>query len=171
MKKLNFYEELFKLKNILRRGWIKREVNGRIESDAEHSMSMILMALAFMSKNDLNLDQYKVVKMIAFHELCEIDAGDVIPSDNIDTKTKYQNEHKCIMRLAKDYNMPEIEKLWVEFEENKTPEAQFVKKLDKYDSVLQAQEYEKNHFTDNQIYEEFRNCYKQISDEFSSLNF
>lgn len=93
--KKNFYEEIFALKNVIRRGWVLRNVEGRLESDAEHTMSMILLALELMHKNTLHIDELKVLKMVAFHELCEIDAGDVTPVDNVDKKIKYENEKRA----------------------------------------------------------------------------
>lgn len=37
--------------------------------------------------------------------------------------------------------MPEILTLWQEFEEGKTPEAQFVKEMDKLDAIMQSKIY------------------------------
>lgn len=171
MENNNFYDEIFKMKNILRRGWVNRGVKGKIESDAEHTMSMIWMALVFMSKNNLQLDQLKVVKMIAFHDLGEVDVGDIVPDDKIDPKTKHNKEQDCIKRLAKEYGLDEIERLWIEFEENKTPEAQFVKKLDKFDAILQSKAYYEQGLTSEKTFEEFFENHKEIADELSLLNF
>ena len=102
------FDEVFKMKNLLRRGWIIREIPNRTESDAEHCYSMIMLALEMMSKNDLKLDQLKVIKMIAYHELGEIDAGDFTPVDKIDRKVKYQKEFECVKRISEQYEMPEI---------------------------------------------------------------
>ena len=56
-----------------------------------------------------------------------------IPGLNyITKKEKYEKEYACVKRIAEQYEMPEILELWKEFEENITPEAQFVKKLDKF---------------------------------------
>lgn len=135
------FDEVFKLKNLLRRGWIIREIPNRIESDAEHCYSMSMLALEIMAKNALKLDQLKVLKMIAYHELGEIDAGDSTIVDHIPKDVKYHNELNGVKRIAEQYEMPEILDLWLEFEECKTPEAQFVKKLDKFDCVLQSKVY------------------------------
>jgi len=86
------FDEVFKMKNLLRRGWILREIPNRTESDAEHCYSMIMLALEIMTKNDLKLDQLKVLKMISYHELGEIDTGDFTPVDKIDKKEKYERE-------------------------------------------------------------------------------
>ena len=132
------FDEVFKLKNLLRRGWILREIPNRTESDAEHCYSMIMLALEMMSKNDLKLDQLKVLKMIAYHELGEIDAGDFTPVDQITKEEKYKKEYDCVKRISQEYEMPEILDIWLEFEECKTAEAKFVKRLDKFDAVLQS---------------------------------
>ena len=41
--------------------------------------------------------------------------------DKITMEEKYLGELKCIQRLSRQYNMPEILTLWQEFEEGKTP--------------------------------------------------
>lgn len=151
------YEEIFKLKSLLRKGWIIREAcdkNGRYESDAEHCFSMAILALEIMHKENLNLDEAKVLKMILYHELCEIDVGDYTPFDNITKKEKYNQELIATTRIAQKCDMPEILELWLEFEENKTPEAQFVKKLDKLDAVMQSKIYS-NIKGDNSTFEQF----------------
>ena len=61
--------------------------------------------------------------------------------DKITMEEKYLGELKCIQRLSKQYNMPEILTLWQEFEEGKTPEAQFVKEMDKLDAIMQSKIY------------------------------
>ena len=82
------YAEIFKLKNVIRNGWKIRDVQGRLESDAEHTFSMIMLSLEIIEKNKLDLDQLKVIKMIAYHELGEIDVGDITPFDNIPKQQK-----------------------------------------------------------------------------------
>ena len=137
----DFYSEIFKIKNIVRSGWKQRKISGRLESDAEHTCSMLLLALDIMAKNDLGLDELKVLKLIAYHELCEIDAGDFTPRDNISKQEKFDKEYACIQRLAKEYDLPEVEQIWLEFEKGESKEAQFAKYIDKYDAVLQSKIY------------------------------
>lgn len=149
-----FYKEISKLKELERRGWKRCNVEGRIESDAEHTFSMIMLALDIMNHNKTDLDELKVLKLIAYHELCEIDAGDVTPYDNIPPKEKYIKEYECIKRLSKKYDMPEIESYWLEYKELKTPEAKFVKALDKLDAIKQAEIYSLSQNRPD-IYQEF----------------
>ena len=113
-----------------------------------------MIALDIMNHNKTNLDELKVLKLIAYHELCEIDAGDVTPYDNISPEEKYEKEYECIKRLSKEYDMPEIKSYWLEYKELKTPESKFVKALDKIDAVEQSKIYS---LTQNRpdIYQEF----------------
>lgn len=159
----NFYSEIYKLKTLKRKGWIVREVcdNNRIESDAEHTFSMIMLALEIIHKENLQLNTEKVLKMIAYHELCEIDYGDHTPLDNITKQEKFENEYACIKRLSQNYNLPEIEQLWLEFEQNQTPEAKFVKTIDKLDAVMQSKIYSEK-CNKPQLFEEFFNNGKHI---------
>lgn len=162
------FDEVFKLKNLLRRGWILREIPNRTESDAEHCYSMTMLALEIMSKNDLKLDQLKVLKMIAYHELGEIDAGDSTIVDNVPKEVKYQKEYAGVKRIAEEYEMPEILELWLEFEENKTAEAQFVKKLDKFDCVLQSKIYSEK-YDKPELFEEFKSNSKEYYSDMKKL--
>ena len=155
---LKLYNEICKLKTLLRKGWIVRQVsdNGRIESDAEHTFSMLYLALEIIHKENLQLNTEKVLKMIIYHELGEIDFGDSTPLDNISKEDKFNNELKCIERLCELSQMQEIKNLWLEFEENKTEEAQFVKMIDKLDAVMQSKIYA--HLNNKpQLFEEFYN--------------
>lgn len=162
------FDEIFKMKNLLRRGWTLRNIPNRTESDAEHCFSMIVLALEIMAKNDLKLDQLKVVKMIAYHEIGEIDAGDFTPVDNITKKEKYEKEYACVKRISEQYEMPEILELWKEFEENVTPEAQFVKKLDKFDCVLQSKVYSEI-YDKPELFEEFKTNGRVYYDDMKKL--
>lgn len=164
----SFYNEIAKLKKIIRKGWIYRKVPDRLESDAEHTFSMLMLGLEIMSKNDLKLDELKVLKMIAYHELCEIDAGDVTPMDKVPASVKFDREYACIQRLAKEYEMPEIEDIWLEFEKGQTREARFVKKLDKYDAMCQSEIYAKE-FDKQDLFEEFRDSLPDVYEEFTDL--
>ena len=157
---MNFYNEICKLKQVLRRGWIIKNVPGRIESDAEHCFSMQMLALEIMAKNKLKLDELKVLKMIAYHELGEIEIGDITIHDNITIEEKYKMELAAIEKFSKQAKMPEILELWLEFEENKTPEAQFVKLIDRYDAVLYSKLYNDD-YNFPAAFDEFKLNYKE----------
>lgn len=165
------YYEIYKLKNLLRKGWLIRHAGnietGRVESDAEHTFSMCILAMEIMTKSDKykNLDQLKVYKMILVHELCEIDPGDHTPYEKISKQEKYNMEFACVKRISRECDMPELLELWQEFEENKSPEAMFVKKIDKLDAIMRAKIYseERKNYT---WFNDFKDYSKSISEEF-----
>jgi len=162
------FDEVFKLKNLLRRGWILRDIPNRTESDAEHCYSMIMLALEILNKNDLQLDQLKVLKMIAYHELGEIDAGDTTIVDNVPKDVKYQKEYAGVKRISEEYEMPEILEIWLEFEAGVTPEAKFVKRLDKFDCVLQSKVYS-DMYDRPEVFEEFKTNSKEYYSDMKKL--
>lgn len=159
------YEEIFKLKTLKRKGWVIRNITdketGRVESDAEHVFTMAMLAIEIMQREKLQLDELKVIKMVLYHELCEIDAGDHTPYDDITLEDKYAKELAGVERLAREYDMPEILSIWKEFEENKTPEAKFVKKIDKLEAIMQSQIYSKQ-IGDDKLFNEFFETSKEV---------
>lgn len=161
------YDEIFKLKLQLRKGWLVRNVccENRVESDAEHCYSMTMLALEIMSKEKLNLNQEKVLKMIAYHEIGEIDFGDHTPLDGISKEEKYNAELKCVERISNECDIPEMLEMWKEFEENSTPEARFVKKIDKLDCILQCKIYG-DACNNEEICKEFESSHKDLIEEF-----
>ena len=166
---MTFYEEISKLKAVKRRGWLMHKIPEEdVETDAEHTFSMLLLAIELMEKNDLKLDKLKVLKMVAFHELCEIDAGDTVPADKIAPEEKYNREHASIKRLAKTYNMPEIETLWKEYENQTSPEGKFVEMLDRVDAILQAEKYSKR-YNNPEIEMDFKTHAKAMYDQYKKL--
>ena len=155
-----FYEEIYKLKKLVRTGWIET-VHGtnRLESDAEHCFSCCMLALKIMSEKKLNLNQEKVLKMLMFHELGEIDVGDIPANSGFPAQKKYEKEKRGVKRISKKFNMPEMLELWEEFESFETPESRFCKMIDKLDTIMQANEYSSE--TQNfEIFEEFYNTSK-----------
>ena len=139
-----YFEEINKLNNIIRTGWIKRNVPlNRLESVSEHIFTMSLLALATIDKYNLQLNNEKVLKMILIHELGEIDVGDIALPTKEEAKKKYEGELKCVNRICSVLKEEWMIDLWLEFEEKKSPEAIFVYKMDKLQAVMQAKYYSK----------------------------
>lgn len=167
------YKEIYKLKNLERTGWLMRnahdKASGRVESDAEHTFSMTILALEIMNKEKLNLNQEKVLKMIAYHELGEIDVGDFTPYDNITKQEKYELEKQCIARLAEENDMPEILDLWIEYEAKQTAEAKFVDDIDRLDAVLQAKIYSAEADDNDKIFMEFYTRAQKVAEKYKKF--
>ncbi len=137
LKKLNY---LYKLKEVYRHSTLK----GRTESSAEHSWSVMMLAEYFLIKKGFvekyNIDKLKVFRLLLYHDLIEIEAGDT-PLYGPDREKKDKKETLILPRLLEE--MPEaIAKeqilLFQEFGELKTVEAKFAKAIDKLDPLVHA---------------------------------
>jgi 5'-deoxynucleotidase YfbR-like HD superfamily hydrolase len=124
-------KEILGLKNVLRAGWVKAGITSP-ESVAAHSWGMSMLALKLAPK-ELNLA--RVLSLCIVHDIPEVRVGDLTPHD--DTSTKAQDELKAKTEMA-----PEWVGLFEEYEQGQTPEAKFVKQLDKLDMALQAEIYQ-----------------------------
>ena len=148
-KVLKYYILCNRLKNIVRTGWkdwnVKRD---RIESVAEHIFGVQMLAIAMQSEYQYNIDLEKVIFMLAIHELEEIIIGD-LTLFQISKEEKEVLGHNAIKKvlnslLAKE----EIEKLIVEFDARKTPEAKFAYQCDKLECDTQCKLYDEEKCVD-----------------------
>jgi len=135
---MNFILEIDKLKHVLRQTYTTTKI--RHENSSEHSWHIALMAIILQehSKHS-SINILKVVKMLLIHDIVEIDAGDTFLYDIQAQKTKPENEAKAAKRifnlLPKD-QAKNLQNLWKEFEENKTPTAQFANALDRLQPII-----------------------------------
>lgn len=166
----NLYNEIFKLKQELRKGWIEEGQRcifekDRVESDAEHIFSCSILALEIMEKESLNLDKLKVLKMILYHELGEIDYGDHTPKEYISKEEKHHKEKACLERISKKCKNPEILEIWLEFEERITPESIFAYEMDKLDTIIQSKIYAQKSNTP-EVFKKFYNYSREIAEKY-----
>lgn len=147
MTLMDFFHEVGKLKKIKRTGWVREGVP-HPESVAEHNFRVAIMAM-ILAKGNMNVE--KITKMALFHEIGEAVIGDLvwsragITNANV-KKEKDEKERAAVRRLCEHFGDKEdVYELWEEFEEGKTPEAKFVKDVDKLEMALQAFEYETEH--------------------------
>ena len=123
--------EILGLKDVLRSGWVRSEVNNP-ESVAAHSWGMAILALKL---TPTELDLVKVISLCLVHDIPEVRVGDLTPHD--DCSNKAEDELKAMKELA-----PQWLSLFEEYELGESEEAKFVKQLDKLDMGLQAMIYE-----------------------------
>lgn len=135
--------QIFKLKNLFRQGWLKRDVSeAHGESVADHTFGTAMTAWLLANHLGLNLNMEKVLKMALVHEIGEIYAGDITPVDGISLTEKYDLELMSIEKVFESYpDSHEFVNLWKEFEEAQTAEAIFLKQIDKFEMGLQAAIY------------------------------
>ncbi len=137
------------LKTTPRTGWVRRGVHG-VESVADHSWRVALMALVG-AEGVPGLDANRAVQIALVHDLAESIVGDIAPGDGVPAEEKHRREASAMERLEGILGGgtgARVRALWDEYEAGKSPEARFVKDLDKLEMILQAKEYEEEQGTD-----------------------
>ncbi|XP_024402120.1 5'-deoxynucleotidase hdd1 [Physcomitrium patens] len=166
---IQFLTLIQRLKTTKRTGWVNHGVKDS-ESIADHMYRMAVMAIISGDLPGVNKD--RCVKMAVVHDIAEAIVGDITPNDNVPKEEKNRLESAAIdemcqlleggmggeenldlvkLELCHEENKygniaryaDEVRELWQEYENNSTPEAKFVKDLDKLEMILQAVEYEK----------------------------
>ncbi len=144
------YFELNHLKHLYRQGWLRKGVPPvRCESVAEHVFGMAMLAWWTAGSFFPQLDCNRVIRMVLAHELGEIYVGDLTPADQVSAEEKYQLEREGLRKVVD--KLPGGEDflvLWEEFEAGQTPEARFVRQIDRLEMAFQAAVYEKQGFGD-----------------------
>lgn len=133
---LRFMREAERLKNVLRSAHTS---TGRHESTAEHTWRLALLALVLADEKP-ELDQQRVLAMCLVHDLGEAYEGDIPAVEQSDPAVKAAAELSAMERLAPqlpDAAAGRIRALWEEYEACATPEARWVKALDKAETILQ----------------------------------
>ena len=135
MENINKLRKFYQLKNVER----ANTVSGRRESSAEHSWSCLILADYFLSSMKERLNRLKVYELLMYHDVVEIEAGDVCISKEKERKGKKEREKQAAHVLKE--HMPAVLKhkfidLFEEFEEGKTREAKFAKAIDALDDNL-----------------------------------
>jgi putative hydrolase of HD superfamily len=148
------------LKRVPRTGWVLRKVPERIESVAEHSFRAAVLGL-FLQDDTLNV--HTVVSMALLHDLAESIAGDIAPNQGVNDDDKHKMEtdamNSIMSQLAEPQKYARVMELWEEYEARETKEGKAVKDLDRFEMILQANEYEeRNPGTDlSEFYDSVRN--------------
>lgn len=142
---LKLYYQFTHLKNIYRQGWLTSllgmEYENKVESVADHSWAVTILAMSIIEKYKLDLDIQKCMKLALIHELGEIYAGDFIP-DQISKEEKHKLEEKAVDNLLNKIEFDnDFKELWLEYENVKSKEADFIKQVDKLECILQSGSY------------------------------
>jgi putative hydrolase of HD superfamily len=141
---IDFYTMCVRLKDVVRSGWkiwdVQRE---RLESVAEHIWGVQVLAIAMWSQYGYSVDIYKVIMMLAVHELEEVVIGDLTQWD-ISSDDKTTKGHSAIHSLLKDLLQgDQIEELVLEFDARETAEAKFAYHCDKLECDIQSTLYDR----------------------------
>lgn len=136
-KQLAFIREIDKEKMIKRQSYIT-DCETR-ENDADHAWHMAIMTVLLSEYSNEDIDVLKTVTMLLIHDLVEVYAGDTYAYDEEGKKTQAERE---ALAAEKIYSLlPEdqggyLKSLWLEFEEQKTPEAKFARAMDCFQPLI-----------------------------------
>ena len=133
-----------KLKEKIRTGWKEIEISSeRLESVAEHVYGCLMLAIAMDSEYELDLDMYKIIKMLALHELEETIMKDYTIRDNISKEEKIRLGRECVLKVTEGMiKQGEIIDLLEEFNNHSTKESIFCYHIDKIECDFQAKIYD-----------------------------
>ncbi|PIN74967.1 hypothetical protein COV17_04430 [Candidatus Woesearchaeota archaeon CG10_big_fil_rev_8_21_14_0_10_36_11] len=143
MENIHKLRKFYKLKEVERTA----PVCGRKESAAEHSWSSLILADYFMSIIKAKIDRVKVYELLMYHDVVEIETGDINIINRAERKNKKENEMNAMKKLKGDFPNAIKNKVWdlfVEFEEQKTVEAKFAKAIDGFDAEVHFLDYKKD---------------------------
>lgn len=136
-KQMAFIREIDKEKMIKRQSYLSDcETH---EDDAQHAWHMAIMTLLLKEYSNEDIDVFKTMSMLLIHDLVEVYAGDTYAYDEEGKKTQAEREAKAADKL---YGLlPEdqgeyLKSLWLEFEEQKTPEAKFARTMDCFQPLI-----------------------------------
>lgn len=146
-EQLSAARELLRLKQVLRRGWTRHPIpNGEVESVADHTFGVALLALLFCPAE---LDKAAVLELALVHDLAEVRTGDITPHDGISGRQKAALEAEAMSELISSFpSADHLSNRFSEYTQGLTPEARWVKALDKLEMSLQSLNYEDDYDLD-----------------------
>ena len=160
-----FLHLLTNLKNTKRTGWVRCNVP-QPESISDHMYRMSIIAMIHPNRSD------HLIKLALAHDIAECIVGDITPHDNVTKEEKACMEDEA-MRTLQSSLPPStgqlLYNLWREYEDCVTEDAKIMKEIDKFEMILQADEYETAHNVSLQQF--FDSTASSFSSSFmSSLN-
>lgn len=118
---------------------LKRKEEFQTQSVAEHITNMIYLAFYFRPLEDQNdeLNFYEVIKLIMFHDLGEIETGDIITViKSSDDEKKEGLALETVKQKSPKYIADEVDRYLAEFNNPKTREGKFAQAIDKFEGQM-----------------------------------
>ncbi|HNV68143.1 MAG TPA: HD family hydrolase [Candidatus Ozemobacteraceae bacterium] len=137
------FHDLLNLKKLRRTGWALRGIRDG-ESLADHAFGVSILTLILVEFHP-QLNREKAVRLALLHELGECRVGDIPFPALSYLKGKSEAERAAVSDLLEPLGerKPSLLAEYLEFEDNQTPEARFVKAVDKLEMLVTAAEYER----------------------------
>lgn len=136
------------LKTQRRTGWVDHGIEP-CESISDH---MYRMGITAMLIKNLDIDRNKCVRIALVHDIAESLVGDITPFDPVSKEEKHRREWESIQylcnELVKPYNPAAAQEImddWLAYENISSPEARYIKDIDKFEMLVQCFEYEKKY--------------------------
>ena len=172
-KEIDFIVAIDALKNVQRRNY--NADDSRRENTAEHSWQIIILAQILFpyAKNRADIDLLRVIRMLSVHDLVEIEAGDTFLFDEAAMVGKFEREKlsaQNIFGILDDPIRSEFFNLWLEFEEEQTPDAIFACAIDRImpfilNSHTSGKSWTEAAVTEKQVRNMLENAISRASDE------
>lgn len=132
--RLNFIRSAEPLKDTLRSAYT---ASGKIESVAEHSWRLTLLALTFADCCP-GADTLKLLKLCIIHDLGEVISGDVpAPQQTTDKSIAERADFQSLLVDLPEPLKKEFGALWDEYDNAQSTEARLAKALDKIETIMQ----------------------------------
>lgn len=163
---LTLFNVLQRLKLQKRTGWVNNGIENP-ESISDHMYRMSIMSWTLKSKG---IDTDRCMKIALAHDMAESLVGDITPFDvKIDKIEKHNRELATIQYLCNEIIKPynpdaakDILDCWLEYEDQTTVEATYIKDIDKFEMLVQCFEYEKAYKGKKDL-SQFYSCVKDIT--------
>jgi putative hydrolase of HD superfamily len=150
-------DEILKFKNINKLKEVYRfatvgQVEGSIkrkENAAEHSWSAMMVANYFFTNYDFSyLNKEKIYELLLFHDLVEIESGDVVISPENET-TDFDHRERSCAKILKE-KLPNkfgnnFYNLFSEFQDQSTIEARFARAIEQLDAEIHELDYKEDY--------------------------
>lgn len=128
------------------------------ESSAEHSWGALILADFFLStmqldassnegKSAVAIDRFKVYELIMYHDVVEIETGDLPIHPDLSHRNKKRNEHIAAKVLSEKLPTVLVQKyltLFAEFQEQKTVESRFAKAVEALEADIHELDYKED---------------------------
>lgn len=135
--RLPFLVEADRLKAVLRASRLLS--NDRFENSAEHSWHIMLFAWVLAEYGGSEVSISRVLRMLLLHDIVEIDAGDHPIHGQVDKAAQDAEERAAADRLfglLPTDQRDAFHAIWLEFETAETPDAQFAKAIDRFQTPI-----------------------------------
>lgn len=135
-EQMEFIKKLDEMKTIERK--TKLTTLDRYENDAEHTYHILAMTNILKEYAPKDCDIQKVMDMLIFHDVVEIEAGDTFAYDIQGNKSKWEREFKAAKKIFGILPNDQGEKLfslWIEFEKQETVESKFALAMDRIQPI------------------------------------